>query len=157
MTPAINQAKKHKISHTIHEYNHDSSAESYGAEAADKLAVSAARVFKTLVVKLDSGALAVAIIPVSSQLSLKRIAKAAAAKKAVMADKTEVERVTGYVLGGVSPLGQKKRLKTFIDTSARDHETVYVSAGRRGLEIELSSADLSQLTCGVVVDLVQAG
>lgn len=145
MTPGINLAKKSKIKHRVHEYTHDANSESYGLEAAEKLGVSDARVFKTLVVSLDNTELAVGVIPVSTMLNMKLIAKAAGAKKAAMADKLDVERSTGYVLGGVSPLGQKKRLKTFVDESANGFETIYVSAGRRGLEIELSPQDLAGL------------
>ena len=146
MTPAINAAKKTKTAHTLHHYSHDPSSSSYGKEAAEKLGIAETRVFKTLVVELDGSVLAVAIIPVSMTLNMKQIAKAAAAKKAAMAEKSEVERVTGYVLGGVSPLGQKKRLPTYIDTSAQSFSTIFVSAGRRGLEIELSPQDLRALT-----------
>ena len=121
---------------------------SYGLEAADKLGVSPAQVFKTLVVSLDGKQLAVGIVPVDCQLGLKQIAKAAGAKKAAMAAPEAVERSTGYVLGGVSPLGQKKRLPTFIDASAKAWPTLYVSAGRRGLEIELSPDDLAALSQG---------
>ena len=153
MTPGINQAKKHKISHTIHEYSHDESSESYGLEAADKMGVSQDIVFKTFVVTLDNKELAVGIIPVSSKLSMKLIAKALGAKKAVMADKLDVERTTGYILGGVSPLGQKKRLKTILDSSANNHSSIYVSAGRRGLEIELSPVDLTKLTNGKLAEI----
>ncbi len=155
MTPGINVAVKAKIMHTVHEYDHDSSSESYGLEAAEKLGVAADRVFKTLVVKLDNYELAVGVIPVSSMLSMKRIAKAASAKKAIMAAQADVERATGYVLGGVSPLGQKKRLKTFIDASVKNKATVYVSAGRRGLEIELNPDDLNKLVNGVFADICQ--
>jgi len=147
MTPAVDQARKAGIEHRIHEYSHDPSSESYGTEAAEKLGIPQQQVFKTLVVSLDAKALAVGIVPVCTTLNLKRIAKAAGAKKATMADPAEVERATGYVLGGVSPLGQKKRLKTFIDASATEFSTVHVSAGRRGLEIELSPQDLATL-CG---------
>jgi len=155
MTPGINQAKKHQVSHTIHEYSHDESSESYGLEAADKMRVSQDIVFKTLVVTLDNKELAVGIIPVSSKLSMKLIAKALGAKKAVMADKLDVERTTGYILGGVSPLGQKKRLKTILDSSANKHSSIYVSAGRRGLEIELSPTDLVKLTNGKFAEICQ--
>jgi Cys-tRNA(Pro)/Cys-tRNA(Cys) deacylase len=148
MTPAIDVAKKNKISHTIHEYAHAESSESYGLEAAEKMGVPQERVFKTLVVSLDNKELVVGVIPVTSMLSMKLIAKVAGAKKAAMADKSDVERSTGYVLGGVSPLGQKRRLKTIIHWSAKNHPTVYVSAGRRGLEIELSPDDLTKLTGG---------
>ena len=155
MTPGINVARKNKIIHRIHEYAHDASSESYGLEAADKLGVPGEQVFKTLVVVLDSKELAVGVIPVSSMLSMKLIAKAAGAKKAAMADPVDVERATGYVLGGVSPLGQKKRLKTIIDSSAEKFATIYVSAGRRGLEIELSPMDLKKLTNGVFAEICQ--
>ena len=153
MTPAINLAKKSKIKFQVHEYSHDASASSYGLEAAEKLGIDQARVFKTLVVSTESNQLVVGIIPVSSKLSMKNIAKAVGAKKAQMADKTVVERATGYVLGGVSPLGQKKRLKTVIDSSAQKHSTIYVSAGRRGLEIELAPSDLKNLVNGLFYDL----
>lgn len=155
MTPGIIAAKKNKISFTIHEYSHDASSESYGHEAAEKIGVPKDRVFKTLVVSLDNKTLAVGIIPVSSMLSMKHIAKAANVKKAVMANKIDVERSTGYVLGGVSPLGQKKQLKTFIDSSAKDFSTIYVSAGRRGLEIELNPHDLIAITKGSFAILCQ--
>ena len=155
MTPGINLARKQKIAHKVHEYSHDPDSESYGQEAADKLGVPASRVFKTLVVSLDNKALAVAVLPVSGMLSMKQIARAAGAKKATMAPPADVERATGYVLGGVSPLGQKKRLKTIIDVSAADYDTVYISAGRRGLEIELSPDDLKSLTNAVLAEICQ--
>ena len=155
MTPAITDARRHNISHRIHEYPHDSSSESYGHEAAEKLGISADRVFKTLVVHLDNNDLAVAVVPVSTSLSMKLMAKAAGAKKAAMADRAEVERSTGYVLGGVSPLGQKKRLQTIIDLTATDFDSIFVSAGRRGLEIELSPHDLKTLTGGTYADIRQ--
>ena len=149
MTPAINLAKKHNIAHRVHEYAHDPSSESYGLEAAEKLGVSSDRVFKTLVAELDNRSLAVGVVPVSAMLNMKLFAKAAGAKKATMANPADVERSTGYVLGGVSPLGQKKRLKTVIDSSAQQYDTIYVSAGRRGLEIELSPMDLQKLLNGL--------
>lgn len=155
MTPGINVAKKAKINYRIHEYSHDPASESYGSEAAEKLGVPEERVFKTLVVSLDNRELAVGVIPVSSMLSMKLIAKAAGAKKAGMAAAADVERSTGYVLGGVSPLGQKKRLRTIIDASAESFATIYVSAGRRGLEIELSPKDLRNLTNGSFADICQ--
>ncbi|MCB8888766.1 Cys-tRNA(Pro) deacylase [Vreelandella malpeensis] len=153
MTPAINTAKKAGITFKIHEYVHESGAPSYGLEAAEKLAVAPERVFKTLVVALEGKALTVAIVPVTHQLGLKQVAKAAGAKKAAMASADVVERTTGYVLGGVSPLGQKKRLPLFIDESAEAQPTIYVSAGRRGLEIELAPGDLAALTQGRFVPL----
>lgn len=155
MTPAINAAKKKKIVYKIHQYSHDPGHDSYGKEAAEKLGIAEERVYKTLVVQLDKGSLTVAVIPVSSMLSMKLIAKAAGAKKAVMADKELVEKTTGYVLGGVSPLGQKKRLVTVIDSSAKNFPTVLVSAGRRGLEIELKPADLAALTTATFAEILQ--
>lgn len=155
MTPGIKLVQKAKISHRVHEYEHDPSSESYGLEAAEKLGVPEVQVFKTLVVSLDSKTLAVAVVPVSSMLSMKLIAKAAGAKKAVMAEPSDVERSSGYVLGGVSPLGQKKRLKTFIDVSAKEHGVIFVSAGRRGLEIELGPEDLAKLVNGVFAEISQ--
>ncbi|MEZ7195137.1 Cys-tRNA(Pro) deacylase [Pseudodesulfovibrio karagichevae] len=145
MTPAINAAKKAKINYTVHEYEHDPAAPSFGVEAAEKLGVPPERVFKTLVVDAGGG-LAVAVVPVLLMLDLKAVAKALKAKKAAMADVKVVERTTGYVVGGVSPLGQKKLLPTVIDESALDCGTMFVSGGRRGLDIELAPADLAALT-----------
>jgi len=155
MTPAINAAKKKKIAYKVHQYSHDPAHDSYGREAAEKLGIAEERVYKTLVVELDRGSLAVAVIPVSSMLGMKLMAKAVGAKKAAMADKELVERTTGYVLGGVSPLGQKKRLVTVIDSSAKDFATIFVSAGRRGLEIELSPGDLAALTAAAFAEIRQ--
>lgn len=146
MTPAIKLVKKSKIKYKVHEYKHDSNSSSYGDEAALKLNISASRVFKTLLVELNTKELAVAVIPVSNQLSLKNIASCLKLKKAIMANKNEAQKSTGYLLGGISPLGQKKRLKTVIDKSALDFDTIYVSAGRRGLDLELNPNDLATLT-----------
>lgn len=149
MTPAIKLAKQRSLDYQLHEYTHDSSAASYGLEAAEKLSVEVTQVFKTLVVSTDNGSLAVAILPVDKTLNFKKMAKALSAnkmllcKKVQMADPKQVERSTGYVLGGVSPLGQKKRLATIIDSSAEQQPTIYVSAGRRGLEIELPPMQLA--------------
>ncbi|GAA0323088.1 Cys-tRNA(Pro) deacylase [Psychrobacter aestuarii] len=153
MTPAIVLAKRQKLSHQIHEYTHDAAAPSYGLEAAEKLGVAAACVFKTLVVETDKQTLAVAILPVNTTLNLKKMAKALGVKKLHMADPKQVERVTGYVLGGVSPLGQKKRLPTVIDSSAAGQERIYVSAGKRGLEIELSATDLARVLDAPFADI----
>ncbi len=155
MTPGINIAKKAGVAHTIHEYPHDPSSESYGLEAAEKMGVPAEKVFKTLVVSLDKQELAVAVVPTSSMLNLKQIARALGGKKANMAEPADVERTTGYVLGGVSPLGQKKRLRTIIDVSASNYTTIFVSAGRRGLEIELSPDDLVTLVNGELAAICQ--
>jgi len=140
MTPAVVAAERAGIRFTLHEYEHDPRTESYGLEAAEKTGVEPARVFKTLVVAQD-GALSVAIVPVAAQLDLRALGK-----RAALADRTTAERATGYVLGGISPLGQRKRLPTLLDESALEFSTIYVSAGRRGLEIELDPADLVGLT-----------
>ena len=153
MTPGIESARKAGIQHAIHQYDHDANSESYGLEAAEKMGADPDRVFKTLVVETDGGQLVVGIVPVSTSLNLKKIAKAAGAKKAAMADKQKVQRTTGYVLGGVSPLGQKKALTTVLDDSASGFDTIYVSAGRRGLEIELAPSDLANLTRALCVDI----
>lgn len=153
MTPAIKQPQKHKVPHTLHGYDHDQSAESYGLEAAQKLGLAPEQVFKTLVVRTNDNTFVVGIVPVSNTLNLKAIASVVGSKKATMADKTQVQSMSGYVIGGVSPLGQKKRLKTVIDNSAFDHKTIYVSAGKRGLDVELSPADLKALcnaTCATI-------
>ena len=146
MTPAINALKKANIEFTIHEYHHEPGCDSYGLEAAEKLGLQLEQVFKTLVVQLDGKQLAVAIIPVNSKLSMKLIAKATNAKKAVMANADDVQRSTGYKLGGVSPIAQKKTLKTYIDISAEKYPQIYVSGGQRGLDIELAPEQLQQVT-----------
>ncbi len=146
MTPCVKQLKKSKISYKVHQYEHDESSLSYGKEAAQKLHINQERVFKTLVVMSDSKEFAVGIVPVSSMLNMKLMAKAMGVKKVMMADAKDVEKMSGYVLGGVSPIGQKKRLKTIIDASAKNFETIFVSAGKRGLEVELSAEDLKVMT-----------
>lgn len=146
MTPGVRAAEQAGIQFSLHEYSHEAKSTSYGEEAADKLGLPAQQVFKTLVIALDTGQLAVTILPVSAQLNLKQAAKALKAKKAALADPAAVQRSTGYVLGGVSPLGQKKALPTLLDDSARDWPEIYISAGRRGLEIALKAEDLQRLT-----------
>ncbi len=153
MTPAINLLKKKKINYQIHSYEHDPRAASYGLEAAEKLALDPARVFKTLLVQTEAKELLVAILPVKNSLNLKQLASAAKVKKLEMADPQLAQRTTGYLLGGISPLGQKKALRTFVDQSAADFATIFVSAGRRGLEIELQADDLLQLTAGVSAEI----
>ncbi|MDA0406499.1 Cys-tRNA(Pro) deacylase [Vibrio alginolyticus] len=150
MTPAINLAKKNKIPHTIHQYEHDPRADSYGLEAAEVLGQDPKTVFKTLLFCLNGEPknLAVAIIPVDQKLNLKLAAKAAKGKKADMADPEIAQKTTGYVVGGISPLGQKKALPTFLHESAAEQDTICVSAGKRGLEIELAPRDLLSLTRG---------
>jgi Cys-tRNA(Pro)/Cys-tRNA(Cys) deacylase len=143
-TPAIVAAEKAGVAFSVHAYEHDPAAESYGLEAAERLGLDPARVFKTLVVDVD-GKLEVAILPVASQLDLRSFGK-----RVAMADGTAAERTTGYVLGGISPLGQRKLLPTTLDASALEHETIHVSAGRRGLELELDPHDLVRLTGATV-------
>lgn len=146
MTPALDLLKKARAEHRIHSYEHDPKAASYGLEAAEKLGLEAARVFKTLLAASEKGELLVAVVPVAGTLDLKALAHAAGVKKAEMADPAAAQRSTGYLLGGISPLGQKKRLRTFIDQSAQPFETIFVSAGRRGLEVELSAEVLAEHT-----------
>ncbi|NLE82507.1 MAG: Cys-tRNA(Pro) deacylase [Rhodococcus sp.] len=152
-TPATTALKRSGIEHVVHSYDHDPRSQSYGTEAVDALGASlgigAHQVFKTLVIELDTGRLAVAVIPVPCSLSLKAAAGALGARKATMADPKKAERTTGYVLGGVSPLGQRKILPTVIDESALTIDRILCSAGRRGLEIELSPVDLVAATNAV--------
>lgn len=153
MTPAINFLKKNKINFQVHQYQHDKNNESYGLEAVNKLNLDPQQVFKTLVVCLDTGQLVVAILPVASKLSMKSVAKLFHAKKASMANKLDVQRATGYVLGGVSPFAQKKRLPTVLDSSALNFTSVHVSAGKRGLEIELEAQGIIQLLNASCIDI----
>ena len=152
-TPAIRALVTAGIAYTVHSYDHDPRAATFGGEAADvlgsRLGVEARQIFKTLVLELSTGVLAVAVLPVPATLSLKAAAAALGAPKAAMADRTRAERATGYVLGGISPLGQRKKHPTVVDMSALDWDRVFCSAGRRGLEIELAPADLVRLTGGV--------
>lgn len=145
MTPAIDAAKSAGIDFHIREYQHSPNADSYGLEAVQKLGLHPEQVFKTLVVS-DNNRLFVGIIPVSNQLNLKLMAQVLGVKKVRMAEKRRVEIVTGYLVGGVSPIGQKKRLPTIIDTTAQGFKTIHVSAGKRGLEMELSASSLQRLT-----------
>ncbi|MBP0941114.1 Cys-tRNA(Pro) deacylase [Pseudomonas alliivorans] len=146
MTPALDLLKKVRAEHRIHSYEHDPKAASYGLEAAEKLGLEPARVFKTLLASTEKGELLVAVVPVVGTLDLKALAHAAGVKKTEMADPAAAQRSTGYLLGGISPLGQKKRLRTFIDETAMPLETIFVSAGRRGLEVELSAQVLAAHT-----------
>jgi Cys-tRNA(Pro)/Cys-tRNA(Cys) deacylase len=144
-TPATVALTKAKVEFTTHAYEHDPAAKSYGLEAAEALGLDPEQVFKTLLVEVD-GKLTVGVVPVGKQLDLKAIAAAAGGKKALMADPAAAERTTGYVVGGISPIGQKRALPTVVDSSATGHPTVYVSGGRRGLDIGLSPADLISVT-----------
>lgn len=148
-TPATVALTAAGVAFTVHEYAHDARAESYGLEAAEAMRLDPGRVFKTLFTDLD-GALVVGIVPVAGQLDLKALARALGGRKAVMADPKAAERATGYVVGGISPLGQRRAHPTVVDESALDHETVFVSAGRRGMEVELSPAELVRLTAARV-------
>ena len=146
-TPATALLAKQKVVHRVHTYTHRG-GQAYGPEAADQLGLEPARVFKTLVAEVD-GTLTVGIVPVSATLDLKALAAAVGGKRARMADIAAAERATGYVAGGISPLGQRKRLRTVIDSSAQDLATMFCSGGRRGLEVELAPADLARLTGAV--------
>lgn len=154
-TPATVALSSAGVDFTVHTYEHDPAAASYGQEAAAALGVDAAQVFKTLVAEID-GALTVAVVPVSGSLDLKSLAAAVGGKRATMADPTAAERSTGYVRGGISPLGQRRLLPTVVDASARNHATICVSAGRRGLEIELAPADLIRLTGARTADIARS-
>ena len=140
-TPATVALARAGVEFTLHPYEHDPRAASYGLEAAAALGVLPERVFKTLLAEVD-GRLVVAIVPVDGQLDLKALARAVGGSKGVMADPSAAERATGYVVGGISPLGQKRRSPTVVDESALGHPTVFVSAGRRGLDLEIAPADL---------------
>jgi len=150
-TPAVRAAEEAGIAFTLHEYEHDPRASSYGGEAAAKLDVEPERLFKTLVVLVDGSRLAVALVPVPSQLDLKAIGK-----RAQLADKGQAQRTTGYVSGGTSPLGQRRRLPTHIDASALEHATILVNGGRRGLQMELDPRDLARLTDATVHAIASA-
>jgi len=155
MTPAVAAAKKAGITHRLHWYKSTGAHHSWGLEAANLLGVEPERVFKTLIVQVDRGALVVGIVPVTRELNLKLLAAAAGGKKAELADRQLAERSTGYVLGGISPLGQRQPLLTLLDSSTQNFETLYVSGGRRGLEIELSATDLLRLCNGHSVELTR--
>ncbi|KJY27695.1 MULTISPECIES: Cys-tRNA(Pro) deacylase [Streptomyces] len=154
-TPAITSLTASGVEFTTHSYEHDPAHPSYGEEAAEALGVSPEQVFKTLVAEVD-GALTVAVVPVSGSLDLKALAAAVGGKRAAMADPALAERTTGYVRGGISPLGQRRRLPTVLDASASGHATICVSAGRRGLEVELDPAALATLTGAVLAPIARA-
>jgi Cys-tRNA(Pro)/Cys-tRNA(Cys) deacylase len=154
-TAATALLERQGIPHTVHTYSHDPRHESYGSEASEALNVPAGRVLKTLVASVD-GALTVGVVPVSAQLDLKALAAAAGGKKATMADTAAAERATGYVVGGISPIGQRRRLPVVVDASALEFPTVYCSGGRRGLEIELSPADLVRAANATIAPISRA-
>ena len=151
-TPATNLLTSKGIDFKAHEYSHDPNSTSFGLEAAEKLGVDPTRVFKTLIANLDES-FAVAIVPVNQQVSLKSLARTLGAKRAVMADPAKAARLTGYVVGGISPLGQKRLLSTVIDQSAKEFETILVSGGRRGFDIELSPQNLAELLSAVFAEI----
>lgn len=146
MTPAVRALRRAGIDFELLEYAHDPAAPAYGEEAARALNLPPQAVFKTLLANIDGKRLVVALVPVTGSLDLKALARAAGGKKATMAEATAAERATGYVVGGISPLGQKQRLAMFIDASAEGLPRIHVSGGRRGLELALDPADLQRLT-----------
>ena len=147
-TPATVALTRAGIGFRLHEYAHDPRAESYGLEAATALGLDPARVFKTLMASVD-GRLTVAVVPVSGQLDLKALARAVGGSRAAMAEVSAAERATGYVAGGISPVGQRRPHPTVVDSTALDHPTVFVSAGRRGLDLEIAPADLVRITAAI--------
>lgn len=151
-TPATAVLSKLGIEHAVHVYQNDPRRGAYGLEASEALGIAPERVYKTLVAEVD-GALTVGVVPVSGQLDLKALAAAVGGKRASMADVAAAERATGYVAGGISPVGQRRRLPVVIDSSAMGFATVFCSGGRRGLEIELTPADLVRATGGMVADI----
>jgi Cys-tRNA(Pro)/Cys-tRNA(Cys) deacylase len=154
-TPALLAASSAGVPHTVHAYAHDAASPAgYGMEAAEALGLPPDQVFKTLLAEVD-GTLTVAVVPVTSTLDLKALARAVGGKRAALADPTAAERATGYVVGGISPLGQKHAHPTVIDESAELYDVVYVSGGRRGLDIGLAPADLIALTGAFVADIAR--
>lgn len=155
MTPAINLLKKLKCEFKIHKYQHDTSCKDYGNEAVEKLNLNSNQVFKTLLVELSPKELVVCVLPVSKQLSLKEVAQNFSVKKAIMANKDEAQKVSGYLLGGISPFGQKRVLRTLLDESATNFSTIFVSGGQRGLEIEINPKDLEAILKAKVCKITQ--
>jgi len=153
MTPAILFLEKQKASFELLEYLHDESNQNFANEASEKLGLAPETVFKTLVVEVDGNNFVVAIVPSDKQLSMKKLAKAASGKKAVMAEARKVQSKSGYVLGGVSPFGQKTRLITILDSSANHFNKIYVSGGRRGLEVAISPDSIKQFLNAAVEDI----
>jgi Cys-tRNA(Pro)/Cys-tRNA(Cys) deacylase len=155
-TPALVALETAGVPHTVHPYEHDPGSDlGYGLEAAQAIGVPAEQVFKTLMAVAD-GELTVAVVPVTGLLDLKALAQAVGAKRAVMAEKPVAERATGYVVGGISPLGQRSAHRTVVDETAELFDVVYVSGGRRGLDVGLAPADLVRLTGAVVADVARA-
>jgi Cys-tRNA(Pro)/Cys-tRNA(Cys) deacylase len=161
-TRAIEAAKRAGVTYTVHEYAHDARSSrrdggrGYALEAVEALGIDASRVFKTIVVAVD-GRLGVAIVPADAEVDLKAVADALGGRKAAIASPADAEKATGYVLGGISPLGTRRALPTALDASAATHPTIHVSAGRRGLEIELAAGDLLALTRGILAPIARRG
>lgn len=155
MTPAVRLLEAKSIAFQLHRYAHDPKAASFGEEAAAKLGVSPERMFKTLIAQVDGATLVMAILPVAARLDLKKLATAADGKKADLAEPKLAEKTTGYVVGGISPLGGRKALSTFLDDSAQRFDTLFISAGQRGLQIEISPADLQALTDAALISLTK--
>jgi len=151
-TPATVALTRAGVPFALHAYEHDPRVTAYGEEAAAALGLDPARVLKTLLASLD-GSLVVGIVPVTGQLDLKALARALGGSKAVMAEVAAAERATGYVAGGISPVGQRRPHPTVLDASALDHDTVFVSAGRRGLDLEIAPAELVRVTAAVVASI----
>lgn len=155
MTPAVDAVRRAGVRHTLHEYHHDPAHDAYGVEAAEALGLDPAMVVKTLIVEAEPPQLVVAMLPVHRQLDFKGLAGAVRAKRAALAAAAAAERATGYVVGGISPLGQRRRLLAVVDESVLTHDVVYVSGGRRGLEIALAPADLVRLTGAKVAQIAR--
>ena len=154
-TPATLALTRAGVAFTLHPYDHDPRAASYGLEAAEALGIDPARVFKTLMARVD-GDLVVAVVPVAGQLDLKALARALGGSRATMAEVPDAERATGYVAGGISPVGQRRRHRTVVDSTALDLDAVYVSAGRRGLDMAIAPADLVEVTGAIVAPVGRA-
>ena len=157
MTPAILLARRAGVAHDVLEYEHDPSSASYGREAVDALGLDASSVFKTLVADVEGKGLVCAVVPVAMMLDLKALADALGCRRARMAEQADAERATGYVVGGISPLGQRKQLPVVMDRSALDLQRMHVSAGRRGLELALSPSDFVKLAKAKVAVIARAG